>query len=89
MIQWNEESASLKPEISSLKMQLFHSKARIKQVWCNSCECLARRNTNLALRDAKIDELKLWLHPSATHSECTEELITLISTTTAEPKKRA
>ena len=85
--QANEEIIALKAEISSLKMQLCHSKARIKEVWRNSCECLARQDNEIALRDAEIAELKQRLQPAGALSDHIEE--SFVSTPSViEPRRR-
>ena len=71
--QANNEIATLKAEISLLKMQLCHTKARIKEVWHNSCECLAQQDNEIALKDAEIEELRWRIQPVGATSENTEE----------------
>lgn len=84
--QANDEISTLKAEISSLKMQLCHSKARIKEVWRNSCECLVRQDNEIALKDAEIEELKQRMQSVGAPSENTEE--SLVSTPpVAEPRR--
>ena len=56
--QANEEITMLKIEIPLLKMQLSHSKAQIKKMWCNNCKCLGQQDNKIALRDAEIAQLR-------------------------------
>ena len=85
--QAKEEITALKAEISTLKMQLCHSKARIKEVWRNSCECLGRQDNEIALRDAEIAELRQRLQPATDLSENHDDSF-ISSPSAAEPRRR-
>ena len=67
-------------------MQLCHTKARIKEVWHNSCECLAQQDNEIALKDAEIEELRRRIQPVGAPSENTEE--SFVTPPVAEPRRR-
>ena len=85
--QANDKITTLKAEISSLKMKLCHSKAQIKEVWCNSCECLAWQDNEISLRDTEIAQLRQRLQPATDLADNHDD--SFFSTpSAAEPRRR-
>ena len=54
----NEQIAALQLEVDNLKAQVSQGKARIKEIWCTSCEELLKHDEELAAKDREIAELR-------------------------------
>jgi len=85
----NEQITELQLEVESLKKaQVSQGKARIKEIWQNSCEELLKHDEELAAKNKEIVALKKALSTSELQSSDSQSVCSDITTSSAGRESR-